>query len=54
MAIFSRNGHDYTSRFATIAYVLRDLPAKSAILDSELVASDQVARRTSASSTVAS
>ena len=39
--IFARNGHDFTSRFATIAYVLRELPAKSAVLDGELVASDQ-------------
>jgi bifunctional non-homologous end joining protein LigD len=39
--IFSRNGHDISSRFADIAYVLRDLPAKAAILDGELLASDR-------------
>lgn len=39
--IFSRNGHDFTSRFADIAYVLRDLPARSAILDGEIVASNR-------------
>ena len=44
VVIFSRNGHDFTSRFATIAYVLRELPAKSAILDGELVASDEAAQ----------
>ena len=41
VAIFSRNGHDFTTRFADIAYLLRDLPAKTAILDGELVASDR-------------
>jgi bifunctional non-homologous end joining protein LigD len=40
VVIFSRNGHDFTSRFADIAYLLRDLPARSAILDGELVASN--------------
>src|SRR6185503_6131423 len=39
VVIFSRNGHDFTSRFADIAYVVRDLPARSAILDGEIVAS---------------
>jgi bifunctional non-homologous end joining protein LigD len=41
VAIFSRNGHDFTSRFADMAYLMRDLPAKTAILDAELVASDR-------------
>ena len=41
VVIFSRNGLDFTSRFADIAYQLRDLPARSAILDGELVASDR-------------
>jgi bifunctional non-homologous end joining protein LigD len=41
VVIFSRNGHDFTTRFADIAYLLRDLPAKTAILDGELVASDR-------------
>jgi bifunctional non-homologous end joining protein LigD len=40
VVIFSRNGHDFTTRFADIAYVLRDLLAKTAILDGELVASN--------------
>jgi bifunctional non-homologous end joining protein LigD len=40
VVIFSRNGHDFSSRNATIASLLRDLPAKSAILDGEIVASD--------------
>jgi bifunctional non-homologous end joining protein LigD len=39
VVIFSRNGHDFTTRFADIAYLLRDLPAKTAILDGEIVAS---------------
>jgi bifunctional non-homologous end joining protein LigD len=41
VVIFSRSGHDFTSRFADLAYVLRDLPVRSAILDGELVASDR-------------
>ena len=40
VVIYSRNGHRFTSRFPTIAYQLRELPAKSAILDGELVASN--------------
>ena len=39
VVIFSRNGHDFTTRFADIAYLLRGLPAKIAILDGEIVAS---------------
>ena len=39
VVIFSRNGHDFTTRFADIVYLLRDLPAKTAILDGEIVAS---------------
>jgi bifunctional non-homologous end joining protein LigD len=38
--IFSRNGHDFTQRFHPIALMLAELPAKSAVLDGELVASD--------------
>jgi ATP dependent DNA ligase domain len=38
--VFSRNGHDFTERFATIAQELRELPAKTAVLDGEIVASD--------------
>jgi bifunctional non-homologous end joining protein LigD len=40
VVVFSRNGHDFTTRFDTIAYVVRDLPAKSVVLDGELVASN--------------
>jgi ATP-dependent DNA ligase len=40
VAIFSRNGHDFTTRFDTIAYLLGNLPAKTAILDGEFVASN--------------
>jgi bifunctional non-homologous end joining protein LigD len=38
VVILSRNGHDFTSRFDTIAYLLRELPARSAVLDGEVVA----------------
>jgi len=38
--IFSRNGHVFPPRFETIAYLQRDLPARSAVLDGEIVASD--------------
>jgi len=38
--IYSRNGHDFTERFPSIAELLHDLPAKSAVLDGEVVASD--------------
>jgi bifunctional non-homologous end joining protein LigD len=41
VAIFSRNGNDFTTRFDVVAYQLRDLPAKAAILDGELVASNR-------------
>jgi bifunctional non-homologous end joining protein LigD len=40
VVIFSRNGHDFSWRFATIAQLLRELPARSVILDGEIVASD--------------
>ncbi len=36
--IFSRNGADFTSRWPAIAYALQKLPAKSAIIDAEIVA----------------
>jgi bifunctional non-homologous end joining protein LigD len=39
VVIFSRNGHEFTTRFDTIAYLLHGLPAKTAILDGEIVAS---------------
>ena len=38
--VFSRNGHDFTERFPSIARLLRKLPATSAVLDGEVVASD--------------
>ena len=41
VTIYSRNGHSFTSRFETIAYMLRELPARSVILDGEIVASDR-------------
>ena len=41
VTIYSRNGHVFTPRFETIAYLLRDLPAQSAVLDGEIVASDR-------------
>jgi bifunctional non-homologous end joining protein LigD len=39
VVLYSRNGHIFTPRFETIACLLRDLPARSALLDGELVAS---------------
>jgi bifunctional non-homologous end joining protein LigD len=38
--LYSRNGHDFTERFPSIAQLLHELPAKSAVLDGEVVASD--------------
>jgi bifunctional non-homologous end joining protein LigD len=38
--IYSHNGHDFTERFPSIAQLLQELPAKSAVLDGEVVASD--------------
>jgi bifunctional non-homologous end joining protein LigD len=40
VVIYSRNGHDFTERFPSIAQLLQELPAKSAVLDGEVVASD--------------
>ena len=40
MVIYSRNGHDFTSRFPSIAQLLQELPAKAAVLDGEVVAND--------------
>jgi bifunctional non-homologous end joining protein LigD len=40
IVLFSRNGHDFTERFPSIAQLLRELPARSAILDGEVVAND--------------
>jgi bifunctional non-homologous end joining protein LigD len=40
VVLFSRNGHDFTERFASIAKLLRELPAKTAVLDGEIVVND--------------
>jgi ATP-dependent DNA ligase len=40
VVMYSRNGHDFTDRFPSIAQLLRELPAKTAVLDGEVVASD--------------
>jgi bifunctional non-homologous end joining protein LigD len=37
---YSRNGHGFTERFAIIAQLLRELPAKTAVLDGEIVANN--------------
>jgi ATP-dependent DNA ligase len=37
--IYSRNRHDFTELFASIAH---ELPSKAAVLDGEVVASDAV------------
>jgi bifunctional non-homologous end joining protein LigD len=41
VVIYSRNGHGFTDRFATIAMLLRELPVKAAVLDGEIVASNR-------------
>ena len=38
VAVLSRNGKEFTGRFSGIWEALRDLPAKSAIIDAEIVA----------------
>jgi hypothetical protein len=38
--IYSRNGHDFTERFPSIAQLLHEFPAKAAVLDGEVVASN--------------
>jgi bifunctional non-homologous end joining protein LigD len=40
VVIFSRNGADFTSRWPTIAIALQELPAKTAIIDAEVVANN--------------
>ena len=40
VVIYSRNGHDFTDRFPSTAQLLHELPAKAAVLDGEVVASD--------------
>ena len=38
--LYSRNGSRFGRRFPLLSEVLRELPARSAILDGEIVASD--------------
>jgi bifunctional non-homologous end joining protein LigD len=40
VVVNSRNGHDFTERFPSIAELLHELPAKAAVLDGEVVASN--------------
>jgi ATP-dependent DNA ligase len=40
VAIFSRNGHNFSERFLAIAQELRELPAETAVLDGEIVVND--------------
>src|SRR5262249_32947463 len=40
VVIYSRKGHDFTERFPSIAQLLQELPAKAAVLDGEVVASN--------------
>src|SRR5262245_14765168 len=40
VVVYSRNGHDFTDRFPSIAQLLHELPTKAAVLDGEVVASD--------------
>jgi bifunctional non-homologous end joining protein LigD len=44
VVIYSGNGDDFSERFPSIAQLLREPPAKAAILDGEVVASDADAR----------
>src|SRR5689334_20286974 len=43
--LFSRYGHDFTERFAAMAQLPRELPARSAVLDGEIVANDSDGRQ---------
>jgi bifunctional non-homologous end joining protein LigD len=52
VTIYSRNGHDFTERFPSIAQLLHELPAKAAVLDGEVVASDSSPGRPIASFSV--
>jgi bifunctional non-homologous end joining protein LigD len=40
VVVYSRNGHDFTDRFPSIAQLLHELPVKTAVIDGEVVASD--------------
>jgi bifunctional non-homologous end joining protein LigD len=45
--IYSKTGAAFDGRFPTIAYVLRSLPARSTIIDAEIVACSQAGCRSS-------
>ena len=47
VVIYSRNGHDFTQRFPSIAELLRELPVKAAVLDGEVVAATPMAVQSS-------
>jgi bifunctional non-homologous end joining protein LigD len=40
VVIYSRSGHDFNERFPSIGQLLHEFPAKAAVLDGEVVASD--------------
>ena len=40
VTLFSRNGHDFRERLPSIVQELRELPARAAVLDGEVAASD--------------
>jgi bifunctional non-homologous end joining protein LigD len=44
VVLYSRNRHDFTERFPSVAQLLHELPAKAAVLDGEVVASDAETR----------
>jgi bifunctional non-homologous end joining protein LigD len=41
VALYTKNGHDYTKRLPSIAAAVAELPARSAIIDGELTAIDE-------------
>jgi bifunctional non-homologous end joining protein LigD len=41
VAIYTKNGHDYTTRLRSIAAAVAALPARSAIIDGELTGTDE-------------
>ena len=45
VVVYSRNGHDFTERFPSIAQMLHELPAKAAVLDGEPTGRPNFARR---------
>ena len=51
VVIYSRNGHDFTERFPSIAQLLHELTAKAAVLDGDVVTSDADGRPNFASCT---